>query len=396
MPMRLAIAALLALALAAAPAADAGSPGKWTQLGQANLANIDEASLARTADGTLHVVWTIPAASNDTLVHDAIAPNGTVSPPNVIQTGWASIEPVPDVVATPEGLRVFFGGIRTTDPNETNDEMNTATAPPSGATWDLFPAPVAKGDAAYGADGGAALLGDGTPLISWGGTGTGVFTHRGLDQNTGNFPLQGQLGGCCGYSPDIAVDAKSGAAFVAWYSNATDKFGVFAQSLDPNTGGPAGAPALMPGSTTLYNGKPESSPQMQRTPIAARAGGGVYVAYAGGYPTTNQVRLWRIADSKSAVVATSSHNHLASLAADPQGRLWVIWVEQGSTAQVFARRSNKSATRFGPAVKLSPPKGQQSAYKIAGNAQTGTLDVVAMFGGSGPQTAQWHTQILPA
>jgi hypothetical protein len=73
-----------------------------------------------------------------------------------------------------------------------------------------------------------------------------------------------------------------------------------------------------------------------------------------------------------------------------------MWVEQGSTAQVFARRSNKSATSFGPAVKVSPPKGQQSAYKIAGNAQAGTLDIVAMFGGSSPQTAQWHTQILPA
>jgi hypothetical protein len=395
MPIRLACLALLVSVLVAAPAAQAGSPGKWTQLGDANLANIDEATLARTPDGVLHAVWTIPAASNDTLIHTAIAPNGTASTPNVIQTGWASINSVPDLLATPDGLRVFFGGIRTTNPNETNDNLNTATAPADGLTWTLVPGNVVKGDSAYGGDTGAALLSDGTPIESWGGTGSGVFVHRGLSEATPNFPLQGQLGGCCGYSPDIGVDAKTGATFVVWISNATGKSGVFAQSLDAGTGTPTGAPAQMPGSTTLYDGNQETSQQLQRVPVAARAGGGVYVAYPGGYPTTTQVRLWRIADSKSAVLATSKHDHIVSLAADPDGRLWVFWVERSSSPQVFARRSNKSATKFGPAVKLKPPAGQQSAYKIDGNAQSGALDLVVLFGGSSPQQAQWHTQVLP-
>src|SRR3954447_7036810 len=145
MRIRNALLTLLAAALVAAPAASAGGPGKWTQLGEANLANIDEVTLARTSDGVLHAVWTIPAANNDTLVHAAIAPDGTASAPNVIQTGWAGISPVPDVLATPDGLRVFFGGIRTTNSSETNDNMNTATAPPSGAAWDLVPGTVVKG-----------------------------------------------------------------------------------------------------------------------------------------------------------------------------------------------------------------------------------------------------------
>jgi hypothetical protein len=385
---------MLAAALVAAPAAAAGGPGKWTQLGDANLANIDQVALARTPDGTLHAVWTIPAASNDSLAHDAIAPNGAAAAPNVITGGWASIEPVPDLATTPDGLRVFFGGIRTTNADEPNSNMNTATAPASGASWDLFIGSTAKGDAAYGADAGAAPLNDGTPLLSWGGTGTGVFTHRGLDPNTPNYPLQSQLGGCCGYSPDIAVDTKSGAPFVVWYSNATGKLGVFGQSLDPSSGAPSGAPAQMPGSTTRYNGDPQSSQQLQRTPIVARIGGGVYVAYPGGYPTTKQVRLWRIADSKSAVLATSNHDHIASLAAAPDGRLWVFWVERGARSQVFARRSNTSATKFGPAVKLSLPKGQQSAFKIDGNAQASRLDIVALLGNAAGRQAQWHTQVL--
>src|SRR3954449_10511021 len=131
MPIRSACLALLAAVLVAAPAAQAGSPGKWTQLGEANIRNIDEVTLARTADGVLHAAWTIPAAGNDTLVHSAIAPNGTASAPNVIQSGWASIGAVPDLVAAPAGLQLFFGGIRSTDSKETNDNLNLATAPPA-------------------------------------------------------------------------------------------------------------------------------------------------------------------------------------------------------------------------------------------------------------------------
>jgi hypothetical protein len=386
---------MLAAVLVVVPTAVAGPPGKWTQLGQANISNIDEAALARTPDGTLHVVWRIPGANNDTLVHDAVGPNGVVAPPNVITTGWAGIDSVPDLLATSSGLRVIFGGIRTTDEGEPNSNMSTATAPPSGATWDLQIGNIVTGDAAYGSDVGAALLPDGTPIFAFGGTGSGVFTHRGLDPGTPNFQLQSQLGGCCGYSPDVAVDQKTGATFAVWISNADTNEGVYAQSLDPSTGAPSGSVAKMPGSSTLFNGTQQTSQQLQRVPVVARTGGGVYVAYPGDYPVTKKVFLWRIADTKSAVLAFSDFDHVANLAADPEGRLWVVWAERSSKPQVFARRSNKTATKFGPAVKISIPKGQESVYKIAGNAQSGPLDVVALLGSSTSTQAQWHTQILP-
>src|SRR5438270_5023948 len=128
----LAIVAAAAALVVASPAS-AGAPGKWTPLGQANLRNIDEVALARTADGTLHAVWTLPGTNNDTLVHDAIGPNGVVAPPNVITTGWAGIDPVPALVSSNDCLRVLFGGIRTLNADEPNQNMNTATVPPSGA-----------------------------------------------------------------------------------------------------------------------------------------------------------------------------------------------------------------------------------------------------------------------
>ena len=393
MPIRTAGLAVLVFLLAA-PTAFAGPPGKWSQLGQANVRNIDEVALARTADGTLHAVWTIPAPNSDSLVHDAIGPNGVVAPPNAITSGWATISNVPELLSTGDGLRVLFGGIRTTTPDEPNQNLNTATAPASGAAWDLFPGTVATGDAAYGSDTGAALLGDGTPLISWGGTGAGVFTHRGLDPNGPNFPIHSQLGGCCGYSPDVAVDPTANAPFIAWYSNADGKEGVYAQALAAS-GAPSGVPVKMPGSTTPFNGRDESIQMLQRTPIVARAGGGVYVAYSGGYPTATRVLLWRVGTARSNVLATSRNNHIVNVAADSDGRLWILWVDRGTRPAVFARRSNKSATKFGPAVKAAPvPSGQTQAYRIAGNAQASKLDVVVLLGGVSTQ-AHWHTQLQP-
>jgi hypothetical protein len=271
--------------------------------------------------------------------------------------------------------------------------MNTATAPAAGAPWSLLTGSTVTGAAAYGADDGAAVLPDGTPILAFGGTGTGTFVHRGLDPAQGNVALQDQFGGCCGYSPDVAVDTATGGPVVAWYSNATGHLGVFAQALDAG-GQPAGAPVAMPGSTTVFNGAPSSSQQLSRTPIAARAGGGVYVAYSGGYPTASKALLWRVGAPGSVTLDTHKADHVVSLAADPDGRVWVFWVLRGSHPTVFARRSNKAATAFGPTVAAGAPPGQQSGYKISGNAQSSVLDLVGLFGDVSSQ-AQWHTQVLP-
>jgi hypothetical protein len=268
MRLRHASVAFCAALLLAASAALARKRGTWTKLGQSNLDNIDEPALARTADGTLHAVWTMPSHNNggagDSVVHDAIAANGAAAPPDPITAGSGTITAVPDLVTLPDGsLRVFFGGIKTTNPDEPNSNMNTATAPAAGAPWNVFTGTTVTGDAAYGGDDGAAVLPDGTPLVAFGGTGTGAFVHRGLDPAQPNVSLQAQFGGCCGYSPDIAVDAATGVPVIAWYSNATDHLGVFAQSLDPASGQTAAAPTQMPGHPAGHRGRAQE-PQRRR------------------------------------------------------------------------------------------------------------------------------------
>lgn len=389
----LAVACVLAVT---APSAVAGKPGKWDRVTDPGGRNIDQVARQRTADGTLHVAWVHEQGGKASLFHTPITAAGSVGATTPIQTDWASMSSVPDLVLNADGsLRAFFGGIRTTNSDETNDELSTATAPPSGAAWTLAPGNVTPGGAsAYASDVGATTLPDGTPLESWGGTGAGVFVHRGLSPDTPNHAYQSQLGGCCGYGPDLAVDSATGAPFIAWYSNASDNFGVFVQAVDPASGAPVGSPQLMPGTVTTFNGSPNSSQMLARTPITARPGEpGVFVAYPGGYPTATRVLVWQVG-GKLRVLDDSKVDHLVGIAADPQGRIWGIWATRGSQPAVFARRSNLAATKWGPRLPAGAPKGADTIHKIDGDAQSGRLDLLALFSSTG-STATWHSQLLP-
>ena len=95
--------------------------------------NFAEPGLARTSDGALHVVYTRRNGTKEDLIHVAVAPTGSVGADSVALGGWASMSH-PDLLRMPDGtLRAFFGGIRSTSPGETNNSMNTATAPASGS-----------------------------------------------------------------------------------------------------------------------------------------------------------------------------------------------------------------------------------------------------------------------
>ena len=150
----------------------------------------------------------------------------------------------PDLLRMPDGsLRAFFGGIRSTSPGETNNAMNTATAPAAGAPWTLKPGKAAQATYAYATGvAGAGLAKDGTPISAWSGT-PGLGFHYGVDPGTpdGRIPQTG----CCLYTPEIAVDSASGQAWVGFYSNETDGAGLYVNAIGP--AGPAGRPTLAPG-----------------------------------------------------------------------------------------------------------------------------------------------------
>lgn len=402
-----ALVALSGLALvASAPPSSGGAPGRWTKIGNPSV-NFAQPGLARTADGTLHALWvrSTPAnAAADDAVHTEIAGDGTVGATDVVQSSWASIWAIPDLILTSGGgLRGFWGGIRSTASGETHTDISSASAPAEGSPWTLHPGDVAEGSGGSSSSIGAALAADGTPLFSWASSGGG-FVHRGLDPASPDHGFDTPGNGCCAYDPDLALDDATGEMWVAWFSNQEDAEGVWVQEIDPATGQATGTPLRMPGSFTNFNGSDESSQEIQRTPIAGREGGGVFVAYSSGYPTTLRILAWEIGADAPIVVARHGSRALSNpaIAAGPDGRLWVAWSQNDANGVpvIFARRSNEAGTRFGGVARARAPRGLgdcNSLFSLTTAAQDDVLDVVANFtdGCSGGKVAFWHTQLRP-
>src|SRR5262245_44803138 len=76
--------------LAACASAQAGAPGSWTRL-PGTVLNFAEPGLARTNDGTLHVVWKRKSGVKDELAHVAVKSNGAVGATSVALGSWSGM-----------------------------------------------------------------------------------------------------------------------------------------------------------------------------------------------------------------------------------------------------------------------------------------------------------------
>ena len=336
----------VAMVLCAASSAQAAP---WKQVTTADQTSIDQVGLLRTPDGALHVAWHRPTGPNtDDLLHTLIAPNGTVGATTPIQTGWTGFQNAA-LVQDPGGIRLFVGAIRSTDSSDPQDELNTLLSSDGGATWTLQPGNVVPdGGQAYGSPVAATTLPGGGTLQAWAGT-LGTWVHAGLSPATPNHDYQAPIG-TYGYDPNLATDA-SGRTVLAWYSNAAGHLGVLAQDVAAD-GSPVGSAVTMPGTDDMRVG------MIGRTPIVARAGGGLYVAYPTGYPTMDRVRLWRVGSGSTSTIARLGRtgSKPVTIAAAADGRLWVVWVNtRGGVPHVLAQRSNRTASRFGATVDAGRP-----------------------------------------
>lgn len=129
-----------------------------------------------------------------------------------------------------------------------------------------------------------------------------------------------------------------------------------------------------------------------RTPLVAREGGGVYLAYCSGYPSCTQVLLWRIGGG-ARLIARGPNIQDVNLTRGPDGRLWVIW-QDGTRRQLYAARTNKPANRVGAVVTLGPPPRTTSIWDVFGEGSLGPLDLLAHVT-TGGSLATWHRQVLP-
>jgi len=354
-----------------------GAPGSWTKVSSGTGSITFASSLYRTADGMLHVVYPRSVGAAGQLGHTAVRPSGsTASQSTILPSPWTNVETSPIVMAGPSGgLRVVFGGVQGPPGFWSNGRMYTLTAPASGATWTLPMEAVGNSGAAFASHGtGGTTLADGTPVAAFP-LNASIIWHTG----TGTDPDQSfNVASCCAY--DMAMVRSGNQVWVGWYANGSSAAtnGTFVRQIAPTLGPILRAPGSSVGT---------SSVPTERVALAARAGGGVYVAYCSGPPNCSGVRLWRVGASSARPVPGSRYAARIALSAAQGGRLWLAW--SNNIPRVKAVRTNPAATRFGALRDVGVPRGRNAVHALALEGSRGRGDVVINVG-----DAFWHTQVV--
>ena len=144
----------------------------------------------------------------------------------------------------------------------------------------------------------------------------------------------------------------------------------------------------------------ENNQPLESVALAARAGGGVYMAYcvtSSSQPCAH-IDLWKVGASTAKVVPGSANTTSArvALAAAPQGRMAVAWFNS-KNGVIHAVRTNTSVTAFGAVRTIKPPAHTSGFNDIQAQDSTGRLDILINdeLSTAGNPIDLFHTQILP-
>lgn len=377
---------IVALVLALPASAMAGAPGTWTRVtGQDAWF---ELNLVRH-DGRLHIgVREAESSTAYRMIHRSISVGGAVGPSHTVAQGFGYLGYYPAFIAAGQ-LSMNFGAKADND-GYSNSHMMQVTSATNGDTWSApLDTKVTDGPAESPTE-MDGTLGPGAAYYVWEGTlcicvdryvgPTGDADHTNFNDVGGN-----------NVDPSIGFDAASGRVWVVYLLFGGDVDGLYAHEVNTTNGEPVGSSALLPGSFDVFEGDRLIGFQNGRVPMTQRTQGGVFVAYRHGYPSPNAVRLWRIGADGFRTVAAGRGIGEVAVAADPNGRIWVVWVRNN---RINARRSNPSVTRWGKGVSFKTPRGAVGVTTIQADAQPKVVDVLAhsqQVGNSG----FFHTQLEP-
>jgi hypothetical protein len=396
------IAMILVAIVAGRPAwAAAGGPGAWTNVSGPVGSLLVQADTARGSGGALHVVWGV-YGTPDYLRYAQIAANGSVvgATKELTPGGWPVISNRPAIVAAPSGSTtdvLVFSGAQSPGASPTYSGLVQWLSPDNGASFLPTPSLVTSDGNAYGGD-VSAVVTPSAVFQTWAGT-AGVFVHQGETPSPAALNVN-DLGNY-GYNPAFGYDAVSGRLYVVAQYNATGKEGLWFRQIDPAGGSAVGGSVSLNNSWTTYSGLRSFDMQDMRTPVTGLVGQSVVVvAYPTGYPSATALRVWRItpgapaAQTNTVLASGTSAKTATAVAADPNGRAWVVWTQQSSGRYtVYARRSNVGATAWGQTVSVAGPSGTGQLWQLAANAQSDRVDVLGQFT-SGSGNAIYHTQLL--
>jgi hypothetical protein len=385
-------AAVAATASARVPDRPAALSPRWIKISSDAGFGTAAAGLLRTGDGRLHVVWPADNNSNDHSLHySTVSASGQLLASGVILTKWTAIDQYPSLVPDGHGMRAIFDGANGKSGSPYNiGSFYSATAGSPGTAWKLAPGSLSHDNPPL-TDNTAATTPTGEPVTAWSEVGALAY-HVGIDPHVpATAPdvkiSAGPDGGVL--SPTLVTSQK--VVWGGWFnSSGTATMGYWVDKIF--TGAAALRKAPGSGGKGLNNSQP-----LQPVALAARAGGGVYLAYCVPTKTLTcaHVALWRAGAAKAMEVpgSASSQDGKVALAAAPGGHLWVLWFDYHSNV-IHAAETNAAATGFGKPLTISPPPRLNTFDGLQANASQGPLSIVAlaMQSGTGSSPAYFFTQ----
>lgn len=332
-------------------------------------------AMARTADGTLHLVYPTTAARNgvDGLAAKSISAAGVVGPDVQALSGWQISEP--GLTTLPNGtLEAVFGAI-SPGPNPVSSLWGVASSN-GGSAWST-PVDVRSGpnEALAYASPITARTSGATPVLTVPQAGNLVI-QQGLGVNTPTYQVNDATDGSV-VDVDSAVDAATGAVVASWQSLAGPG-GLYLQGVAPTLG----APQLTPGQ------------HRSSLVVAGRdAGPGVFAAYT---PDGTHVSLLRYGGGTVPVGSLGGVTAKAlGVATGAGGRIWVMWGDENGGLGVT--RSNKAVTKFEPIQRLNPHAF--TLYRLSGDGRLGPLDLfvdqIPNSKGTIPPPGSFYARVLP-
>jgi len=344
----------------------------------------------------LQVVWsqTDPGSTRSVRTRLLAADGSIASAIYPVVTGWPAILNDPQVIGPAATRRTVFGGIHP-DPFSSYTGPAVFAESSNGTTWNLGTGSLSKSTASGSGGYIAAIDVAGTPFFAKGGFSGGVIVHRGVDPTVPATADDLHATETNGAPIEVALarDRANNNVYVAWYSlsgSPDSQAGTFVQQIWPQ---PNGTLRKAPGSS---NGNAQSIGPDQPVALAERVGGGVWVAYLVGYPTSKTIRMWRVGSPTYLTLSsgTKTASHLC-LTPSTDGRLWLTY-RTVSDHVLHAVRTNKAATKFGPVQDIVQPLGLQTSVNLtACEGSRGPLSLVVNATPPTSETFIYARNVLP-
>jgi len=348
-----------------------------------------------TPDGKLHVVWVRNNKANDYDIRSTtFALTGAVVHNGAALSHWLNFDQSLALVPDGTGMRIVFTGGQ--DANNSNKfslgALYTATSA-NGSSWALVHGSLSS-HTVFNQSIAATTRLDGTPVAAEGLNGTSYF-HVGVDAAIPAATADQTFthGSAFSIGNESVARDKNGTVYAAWYEGSNTAQGYWVRTILPSLG----AASLAPHSKDV--GLADNEPR-GAVALAARTGGGVYLAYCVASKTApcTHIDLWKVGASTVKVVPGSAGSHdvrHVTIAAGAKGRIVVGWYDQ-TKGVVKVVRTNTYATAWGVVRSIKPPVPVSQLAFFNGlflEASSGRIDVVANVQRSST-TALYHTQVL--